>query len=101
MMLLASGDPILFIGALFVLGLVGLLLTIIMYGVKLFVWLGRVLAGPPGYKQVPSDQPAVSDEPNQAFCPRPNCGHINRSKARYCAVCGLALDQYTAVNAYG
>lgn len=107
----SPGDLILIIGALFVLGLLGLLLSMAMYGFKLIKWLGQVLyralIGQPDQRLQPQNKtpPAPTAQipmtPDRIMCQRPNCGHVNRTPARFCAVCGCALQNTSPVNAYG
>lgn len=101
---MSPGELLLILGALFVLGLIGLVLSVVMYGVQLLKWLGKVLFS------APQDRPALERENPPAVippaaehvvCPRPNCGHVNRAAARFCAVCGCSLQNLSPVNAYG
>jgi hypothetical protein len=100
-MILAATDMLLVIIALFLLGLVGLVLGAIMYGLQLIGWLWRVLFV---RRDVSQHQPyAIAHKAQQGrgVCHHPKCGHINRPGSRYCSMCGWPLEQHQNVNAYG
>lgn len=91
--MLAAVDTVLIGGAVFALGLIVFFLSIFVYFVRLVMWLFRVIFG---QEQIALTSPKT--EP-RILCPRDNCGHVNRQGARYCALCGQALNPQ--VNAYG
>lgn len=100
-MLLAATDMLLVIIALFLLGLVGLVLGGIMYGLQLIGWLWRVLFVRREGSRIQPYVNAHEVQPGRAICYHPKCGHINRPGSRYCSMCGWPLEHHQNVNAYG
>lgn len=94
-MLLADGF-VLIVGALFVLGVVGLIVTAVALVVRCLRLLFRAVTGTnSGRRQL------AGARGGRLICPEPRCGQANPADARYCARCGRPFQHDHDLDAYG
>lgn len=99
-MLLADVPFVLVFVGLLMLGIVGFLIMVVT---MIFGAIGsafRALVGRPAppapHRRLPRPVVAVG-----IVCERPQCGHVNPQRARFCARCGRRLDRARDVDDYG
>ena len=88
-MVLAEGIFLLWIGVVFVAGLLGFFVVLLASVARFFRFVFRVLTG--AAWRVPQVPPARRTGWGR-LCGNPRCGHVNRDAARYCARCGRPLN---------
>jgi hypothetical protein len=91
---LLADSVILVVGGLFIVGIVGFFLMLVVLIGKFFGFVFRALSG-----AQPAEHPRF--QTRQEVCPHPRCGYVNRSGARYCARCGRPLSHTDELDAYG
>lgn len=96
-MLLADAGITVWIVGLFVIGILGFVVSILTILFRVF---GRVLGFVfgSGTKKPPLVPPSP---PANRICPHTGCGHANQPTALYCARCGQPLRKRHDVDAYG
>ncbi len=97
MLLADAGISFVWIGGLFIVGLVALLAVILRGLARALGYMVRLILGPPR-STIALRRPL--DDLGQ-ICPRSRCGHANRAAARYCARCGAALPTSQVLDRHG
>ena len=93
--MLLADSFIFVVGLLFLIGIVGFFVMIVVLVVRFFGFFWRLITGS-------SRRPAAARfEPRHDVCPHQRCGHVNRQGAFFCARCGRSLHPRSNVDAYG
>lgn len=94
----ATGDLILWIGLLFVIGIAGFFVMSVVLVVRFIGYVGRLVFG--GGSPTKRVQAAARDRQG-VVCSHPRCGHANPFGARYCRRCGRAFRAAYEFDTYG
>ncbi|MGE0480069.1 MAG: hypothetical protein AB7Q17_06310 [Phycisphaerae bacterium] len=97
-MLLADGGFIVWIGGLFILGLIGFTVMAVALVFRFVAFVLRALFGAGASLGGCGDR--RSCDPTWKICARAGCGHANPRPARYCGRCGSRF-RAEDVDAYG
>ncbi len=88
---------VLWIGGLFLLGIIGFFVMAATFVVRFFAFIFRALFGCP--EQAAGGM--LTSAGRRRVCPHRRCGQLNPPTARYCGRCGRALRMAYDVDAYG
>lgn len=90
-------DVLVWVGALFLVGLVGFFVMAAVLVGRFLGFAFRALFG-----GSPAERPSTAAaRPRRRVCPHARCGHVNPSTAQYCGRCGRQLRATRDVDAHG
>lgn len=93
--MLLADSVILVVGGLFIVGIIGFFLMLVVLIGKFLGFVFRALSSSAHSAEHPRFQT------RQEVCPHLRCGYVNRFGARYCARCGRPLCRTDELDAYG
>ena len=88
-MLLADGFVLLWVGVVFIVGLLGFVVVLLASAARALRFVFRVLTGG-AWRERPRRSPRRTGWGR--LCGNSRCGHVNPDGARYCARCGRPLN---------